>query len=74
MTLPSREDISRLIHQELGVWVEDLDHDCAIIGGVSLAPFGVVGSVTVYRGHDGRIHAAPVPFGHHDKCWGEECK
>lgn len=63
MKYPSAEELVDFIEAETGIVVDVLDSSPVFISSVSLASFGVIGQLSIYRGDDGVVRAAPVPFG-----------
>ena len=60
---PSSQELTDFIKKETGIAVDSVDANPVILGSVSLASFGFIGYLSIYRGDDGLVRAAPVPFG-----------
>ena len=60
---PSSKELKVFIEKETGIAVDSVDSNPVFLGSVSLTSFGFVGYLSIYRGDDGLVRAAPVPFG-----------
>lgn len=61
--MTSPELVKQRIKEKTGIDVDHVDHDCVILGSISMAEFGIIGCLTIYRDQTGMVRAAPVPFG-----------